>query len=248
MTRVLVIPAAGLGSRLGGALPKVLVPVAGVPMIDRILDLYKHAVSRAVIVLHPSCAAAVERHVRSAPLAVDCLVQPAPTGMLDAIMIARDVVLHARPFSVWITWCDQAGVDPRTIARLARETARHPNAALVMPTVTAPDPYVHLQRQDGRIARVLHKREGDAMPASGESDMGLFAMSLRAYRDLLPQYAADVQTGGSTGERNFLPFIPWADGRSEGVVTFPATDPREAIGVNTPDDLARVEAYLRSRG
>jgi bifunctional UDP-N-acetylglucosamine pyrophosphorylase/glucosamine-1-phosphate N-acetyltransferase len=247
MTRVLVIPAAGLGSRLGGPLPKVLVPIAGVPMIDRLLGLYKDVVSRAVLVLHPSFAAAVARHVQAAPLPIDCLTQPSPTGMLDAIMLARDVVMRAEPSSVWITWCDQAGVDPRTIAHLAAETARHPDAALVMPTVTAADPYIHLERKDGRIARVLHRREGDAMPPAGESDMGLFAVSVRAYRDLLPQYAADVEQGGGTGERNFLPFIPWADARGEAIVTFPSTDPREAIGVNTPEDVARVEAYLRSR-
>lgn len=247
MTRVLVIPAAGLGTRLGGPLPKLLVPVADVPMVDRLLGLYRHAVSRTVLVLHPSFAEAVERHVRRSALPVDCVVQPEPTGMLDAILLARDAVLNAKPFSVWITWCDQAGVDPRTIVRLARETARHPNAALVMPTVTSSAPYIHLERKGGSITRVLHRREGDAMPATGESDMGLFAMSLRAYRDLLPAYAGDVRQGSGTGERNFLPFIPWADARSEGVVTFPATDPREAIGVNTPEDLARVEAYIRSR-
>jgi bifunctional N-acetylglucosamine-1-phosphate-uridyltransferase/glucosamine-1-phosphate-acetyltransferase GlmU-like protein len=247
MTRVLVIPAAGLGSRLGGPVPKVLVTVAGVPMIDRLLALYKDVVSRAVLVLHPSFAAEVERHVAQAPLPVECLVQPSPTGMLDAITTARDPVLQADPFWVWITWCDQAGVDPRTIARLAAETERHADAALVMPTVTAANPYIHLERQGGRIVRILHRREGDRMPPIGESDMGLFAISRRAFRDLLPLYAADVRKGGGTGERNFLPFIPWADGRAETIVTFPSTDPREAIGVNTPDDLARVEAYIRSR-
>jgi bifunctional UDP-N-acetylglucosamine pyrophosphorylase/glucosamine-1-phosphate N-acetyltransferase len=248
MTRVLVIPAAGLGSRLGGPLPKVLTPVGGVPMIDRLLGLYRGVVSRAVLVLHPSFAAAVERHVAPSPVPVDCVTQPSPTGMLDAIMRARDLVLRTSPSGVWVTWCDQAGVDPRTIARLAAETARSPGAAVVMPTVTAPDPYIHFERKDGRITRVLHRREGDPMPAVGESDMGLFALSLRAYRDLLPMYAADVTIGGGTGERNFLPFIPWADAHGEAVVTFPSTDPREAIGVNTPGDLARVEAYLRSRG
>ncbi len=247
MTRVLVIPAAGVGSRLGGPLPKVLVAVAGVPMIDRLLALYNDVVSRAVLVLHPSSAETVERHVASATLPVECVTQRSPTGMLDAIMLARDLVLRTRPSGVWITWCDQAGVDPRTIARLAGETERHPEAALVMPTVTAADPYIHLERKDGRIVRVLHRREGDAMPPVGESDMGLFALSMRAYRDLLPHFAAEVEKGGGTGERNFLPFIPWAGAHGEAVVTFPATDPREAIGVNTPDDLARVEAYLRSR-
>ena len=35
MPRTLIVPAAGLGSRLGAARPKLLVRVAGTPMIDR---------------------------------------------------------------------------------------------------------------------------------------------------------------------------------------------------------------------
>ncbi len=59
-------------------------------------------------------------------------------------------------------------------------------------------------------------------------------------------FAAAPGTGTATGERNFLPFIPWASARG-GVVTFPCTDPSEAIGVNTPDDLEVVERTLRQR-
>jgi hypothetical protein len=49
-----------------------------------------------------------------------------------------------------------------------------------------------------------------------------------------------------TRERNFLPFIPWL-ARTHAVVTFPCEHPMEAIGVNTPEDLARVERYLQQR-
>ena len=81
------------------------------------------------------------------------------------------------------------------------------------------------------------------MPAVGESDMGLFAMSAEVYRDTLPQFAADIEIGEKTGERNFLPFIPWLDARAT-VETFACEDPMEAVGINTPEELARVEHYL----
>jgi bifunctional N-acetylglucosamine-1-phosphate-uridyltransferase/glucosamine-1-phosphate-acetyltransferase GlmU-like protein len=116
-----------------------------------------------------------------------------------------------------------------------------------MPTVTRPQPYIHLRRDArGRIDAVLHRREGDAMPDVGESDMGLFALSREAYLDLLPAYASDVSVGTATGERNFLPFIAWASARRE-VVTFPATDEMEAVGVNTQEELRAVERYLTER-
>jgi hypothetical protein len=97
-SRLLVVPAAGVGSRLGGAVPKLLVPVAGVPMIDRILDLYRDRVSHVVVVVNPASAADVRRHLeaRRERLRVDLIEQPAPTGMLDAILLAVASVRSGR--------------------------------------------------------------------------------------------------------------------------------------------------------
>ena len=116
-----------------------------------------------------------------------------------------------------------------------------------MPTVTRPIPYIHLQRDGaGRIVEILHRREGDAMPDEGESDMGLFALPASSFTDLLPRYAREVALGTTTGERNFLPFVSWASAEHE-VVTFPSVDEMEAVGVNTPEELGAVEAYLAAR-
>jgi bifunctional UDP-N-acetylglucosamine pyrophosphorylase / glucosamine-1-phosphate N-acetyltransferase len=245
--RILVIPAAGLGSRLGAAIPKLLVPVAGVPMIDWLERLYRGFVSEVVLIVHPSFEARVRQHVASWPLSASCVVQDEPTGMLDAIMLAGPEVRSVSPASVWITWCDQVAVHPSTIAHLADAEAAHPGAALVMPTVQRRSPYVHLQRgSGGRILQVLHRREGDRMPDVGESDMGVFALSAAAYLELLPLYEKEVGIGQFTRERNFLPFIPWLAARRE-VVTFPAVDEIEAVGVNTPEELTLVERYLAGR-
>jgi bifunctional UDP-N-acetylglucosamine pyrophosphorylase/glucosamine-1-phosphate N-acetyltransferase len=248
MSRLLVIPAAGLGSRLGAQVPKVLVRVAGATMLDRLLDVYRHAVDRVVIVVNPSFAGEVQRHAASHRDAdrIECVSQPSPTGMLDAILLGVPAAQRYRPSSVWVTWCDQVAVHPKTIGRLVEYTSSDVPAALVMPTVTRQHPYIHFDRDPaGRIMRVLHRREADVMPETGESDMGLFAMSPQAYVEWLPRYAETVETGRATGERNFLPFIPWLAARHT-VTTFPCEDPMEAVGINTPEDLAVVEAYLRA--
>ena len=84
------------------------------------------------------------------------------------------------------------------------------------------------------------------MPDVGDGDAGLFDLSLRAYLEWLPEYAASPAIGARTGERNFVPFIAVA--RRHGAVrTFPCLDRMEAVGVNTPEDLIQVEAYLRAR-
>jgi hypothetical protein len=124
---------------------------------------------------------------------------------------------------------------------------KRPSAALVMPTARQHDPYIHLERNaQGHIVRVLHRREGDHLPPVGESDVGLFGLSRDTFLNALPEFAASAGTGGATGERNFLPFIPWVAARRE-IVTFPCVDAMEAIGVNTPDELRLVERYLDLR-
>ncbi len=244
MERLLIIPAGGLGSRLGASLPKVLAPVNGTPMLTHLLAMYAGAVGAVALVVHPLALDSVQQVVDK-DAAVSLFVQDRPTGMLDAILLARPAVEAARPRRVWITWCDQVAIHQQTIARLMQEDAADP--ALVLPTCSGSSPYVHLERDgSGQIVRVLHRREGDAMPATGESDAGLFSLSLRAYLDWLPEFGAGLPAASGTGERNFLPFIPWVHGHGP-IVTFPCTDPSEATGVNTPEDLAFVERILSAR-
>jgi bifunctional UDP-N-acetylglucosamine pyrophosphorylase / glucosamine-1-phosphate N-acetyltransferase len=229
-------------------LPKVLVPVAGRSMLEWLVALYAPFVERFVIIAAPATRTAITAHVAQLGVPSTVLVQERPTGMLDAIVIARAVVEASAVQQIWITWCDQVGVHPRTVERLADLADVNPSAAIVMPTCSREEPYIHLQRgSDGRIADVLHRREGDPMPAIGESDMGLFSLSRRAFVDDLHAYATAATLGTGTGERNFLPFIPWAEARG-GVLTFPCVDEEESIGVNTPEELALIENYLQSRG
>jgi len=257
VTRALVIPAAGAGTRLGSDRPKALTLVAGRPMLDWLLERYAPHVARVVVVASPGAESALRAHLATRGVPHEVAVQARPTGMLDAIRLA-EAALRARrepigsdpdgslPRWVWITWCDQVAVSAETAARLARECdAAGADVAVVMPTVAREAPYIHLARDaEGRIARILQAREGDAMPARGEGDMGLFALSQRAFFEWLPRFDADEAARGSgTDERNFLPFLAWLRGRAE-VRTFPVTSEIESVGINTREELARVERYL----
>jgi len=245
--RALVIPAAGIGSRLRSTLPKVLVPVAGRPMIDWLVELYAPWVERFVIIANPTFRTALSEHVAGLGVPAAVLEQETPTGMLDAILIARAAIEASSVQHVWITWCDQVGIHPRTVERLAHHSEANQTAAIVMPTCMREQPYIHMQRgADNRIVRVLHRREGDVMPGLGESDMGLFSLARRAFVDDLHRFAGAASIGEGTGERNFLPFIPWAETRG-GVVTYACEDELESTGVNTPEELALLERHLRRR-
>lgn len=246
---VLIIPSAGAGTRLQSSLPKVLTPVGGKAMIDHLLTLYRRYVDRFLIVVHPSFEAAVREHCDDAApdLDVQYAAQNQPTGMLDAILLGTNAAGGAG--RIWITWCDQIGVSVPTVETLGRLSEEQPESHIILPTARQQHPYIHLVRGlDGQVSGVLQRREGDSMPPVGESDMGLFSLSPESYFEWLPRFAQDVSGAATTGERNFLPFVPWSSRRGHRVVTFPCADELEALGINTPDDLRRMEQHLAERG
>jgi bifunctional N-acetylglucosamine-1-phosphate-uridyltransferase/glucosamine-1-phosphate-acetyltransferase GlmU-like protein len=216
-------------------------------MLDWLLDLYRGVVDRAIVVVHPSFADQIRTYGETTGAPLEYQVQEAPTGMLDAILCATQAVASSDASRILITWCDQVAIHPQTVERLMKLSDTQPGTAVVMPTAQQSDPYIHLERDTtGRIVRVLHRREGDRLPPVGESDMGLFSLSRHAFLTDLASFAASAGTGGGTGERNFLPFLPWIAAREE-IVTFPCVDAIEAVGVNTPEELQRVESYLAAR-
>lgn len=210
-------------------------------MIDYILDRYAGHVDAVVLVVAPEARPRIEAHLRDR--SVEFAEQASPTGMLDAILAGRDTVGPLRHDRVWITWCDQVGISASTVSALAAAEADAPDAAVILPTVEQTPPYIHFDRDaSGRLTGVRQRREGDTMPDTGLSDAGLFSLSRTAFHDWLPEYAGSAPRDAATGERNFLPFIPWVSMRAR-VVTFPIA-PEEARGVNTPADLAAAERWL----
>jgi CTP:molybdopterin cytidylyltransferase MocA len=243
---ILIIPAAGIGSRLQAKQPKFLVRVNGRPMIDRLIDLYRPYVSRIILVVSPESAGDARSRAAASDIPIEIAIQQQPTGMLDAVLLAYDQVNKSRATRVWITWCDQIAIHPRTVARLSELSTVHAQAPIVMPVAFRKNPYIHLERNGGRIVRVLHQREGDTMPDVGESDAGLFSFSREAYLARLPEYSVSLDVGSATRERNLLPFIPWIAEWGD-IVVFPCVDEIEAVGINTPEELTAVEAHLAKR-
>ncbi len=242
--RVMIIPAAGLGSRLCVPVPKVLVEVNRRPMIEYIFDLYSDLVDSFVLVVSPQAETLIVEYTKSSPVSCTTVVQNSPTGMLDAILVPMQDLRSSRPAQIWISWCDQVAIQAETVRKLSAICTQEENWHLVLPTIRRRQPYIHLEQDaEGVIRTILHRREGDPMPDLGLSDMGLFALSEAAYFDLLPVYASDVPTGHATGERNFLPFITWLNNHGKTRI-MEGSHYMESVGINTPQDLKKVEEWL----
>jgi glucose-1-phosphate thymidylyltransferase len=113
---IAVVLAAGRGTRLGAIgrdTPKPLVPVAGMPAIDRILDALGSDGFTDLVVVTGHRADEVEQHLARRP--VRFVWQEEPLGTADALLAAHDAVGNS-PFLV--TWVDVL-VAPGTYRRVA---------------------------------------------------------------------------------------------------------------------------------
>lgn len=240
-----LIPAAGRGSRLELPGPKILAPLGP----DATVWSHLHArlaphVDHVHVVLSPEGRAPFERGLGVAR-DVSTSVQETPTGMGDAIFGARDAL--AAYDDVLIVWGDQAGLAEDTVVRTLAAHRAGAAPRLTIPLVTLDAPYVAYQVEDGRLVRVLESREGDTCGARGRSDVGVFCASTRGLAEAWDEYACEAPPGRATGERNFLPFLPFLVARGFAFTAVDVRDPDEARGLNTAADLAFFRARHAAR-
>jgi glycosyltransferase involved in cell wall biosynthesis/CTP:molybdopterin cytidylyltransferase MocA/O-antigen/teichoic acid export membrane protein len=247
-----VVPAAGRGSRLGLDMPKILVPVDERTTVWEVLrQRLEPYVDHIHVVMSPSgaadFAAALARDPRPGFASVS--VQLEPTGMGDAIFGCYEQ--WAGYDTILIVWGDQVHVSAATVdavLKLQGNEAGTPgfDARCTIPLVRQPEPYVEYRfAADGGLDAVLQSREGDRCEPHGLADVGVFCLStgglMAAWREYLSQLPQGqlASSADITGEINFLPFLPYLSRIAKW--TFCAvtvTDPVEAQGINTPQDLA----------
>ncbi len=240
-----IVPAAGRGSRLGFERPKILYPVGGRMIVEWLLDFLLPNCAKVVFVLSPDGREPVEAELqRLIPGRYSIAIQEIPLGMGDAVSVGL-----AKVSTEFVTtvWGDQVALRRSSIEACLRIQQGPLRPDMVCPTVMRAHPYIHFERDEsGRIARLLQKREGDEMPADGESDTGFFCFRTDRLRRFLGELREDAGAqGNATGEFNFLPVIPVV--AREGIVVTPRIMTiEETVGVNSREDAAVVEPFLRA--
>ena len=203
----LVVPAAGRGSRLGSGARRRSSPVDGRPDARPALaTCTAPCVERIVVVAHPaSCARRSSACAREPPCGRRSSMQPQPTGMLDAILLAHAAVADgtARRAS-GSPGAIRSPSTRRPSQRLATPTARF-RPALVLPTVGARHAVHPLRARRARAGSSASCSGAKATRCrtNGESDMGLFGLSARPIFERLPRFTRDAsRPAAATGERN----------------------------------------------
>ena len=237
-----VVLAAGKGTRMKSALPKVLHPIAGLPMVCHVLRAARAAGSeRTALVVGPGMDR-VAQEASGETDALEVFVQDQQLGTAHAVLAARPLLARHQG-DVLVLYGDTPLISGDTLRRL-RE-ALDGGAAIAVLGVRPADPFGYgrlLTDDAGNLIAIREER--DASPA--ERAVGLCNSGVMAFR--LPSVVGLLDRIGNSnakGEYYLTDAVEIA--RRDGLrsVTVAGSE-RDVMGVNSRGQLAEAEAVWQA--
>ena len=238
-----VILAAGKGTRMKSALPKVLHRVAGVPMIVHVLD--------QAAALGPSSTTVVIGHLANdlrVALATRpglCFVEQEPQLGTAHALICSEPALGDSKGTLLLLSGDVPLLSSNTLKALVEHHWTTGAAATVLTAnVAEPRGYGRIVRSGGEIARIVEER--DASPAEREIreiNSGVYAFSLEGLFGAIREIAAE-----NAQREYYLPdLVAIYRKRGRRVETLRVSNADEIRGINSRLELAAVSRTVRQK-
>jgi bifunctional UDP-N-acetylglucosamine pyrophosphorylase/glucosamine-1-phosphate N-acetyltransferase len=242
---VAVVLAAGKGTRMRSALPKVLFPLLGTPIVQRVVNAATGAGCEDVVAVVGHEAAMVEAAL--AGTGVRFATQHTRRGTGDAVAAAEPAMgSWDRP--VLILPGDVPRMTAGTLSALI-EAHSQSGAAVTVGTMEPPEPfgYGRIVRDDaGVVAIVEHRDCTPAQRAIGECNTGLYVASgsfLFGDGGALSR----LTNNNDQGELYLTDIVGIARGDGLPVAGVLIDDPGEVEGINDRAQLAAMEKAARER-
>ncbi|MBD8615822.1 bifunctional UDP-N-acetylglucosamine diphosphorylase/glucosamine-1-phosphate N-acetyltransferase GlmU [Pseudomonas putida] len=239
MSLDIVILAAGQGTRMRSALPKVLHPVAGNSMLGHVIHSARQLQPQGIHVVIGHGADAVRERLAADDL--NFVLQDKQLGTGHAVAQA---VPGLSADNVLILYGDVPLIEVATLQRLLQKVSAD-QLGLLTVNLTDPTGYGRIVRDgDGQVQAIVeHKDASDAQKAIKEGNTGILAVPGKRLADWLARLSND----NAQGEYYLTDVIAMAVGDGLVVATETAQDPMEVQGANDRRQLAELERHYQLR-
>lgn len=231
--------AAGKGTRMKSPLPKVLHPVAGRPMIEKVIQASKQAGAAEVRVIVGHGQALVRQVVE--PMGVSCYAQDEQLGTAHAVRCAKPETIEG---DVVIMNGDHPlieGVDVKEFVRIFRDEKC--DLAVVTAVVKNPGEFGRIVRNRGDLMAIVEAKDASADTLKiNEINTGIYI----AKASILAEYLPQIKNNNAKKEFYITDLISMCIQDKCKVQAIRST-PKVAVGVNNQAELAKATRLLFKR-
>jgi len=228
-----VILAAGMGKRMQSALPKVLHPLAGKPLLAHVVDTAKTLQPGQLCIVYGHGGDAVPSSFQDSTLSFALQAPQLGTGHA----VAQAMPLLDDNVPTLVLYGDVPLTTSATLTRLLDSAASDKLAVL---TITVPDPtgYGRIVREQGKIVRIVEQKDANASErAICEINTGIIVAPTAKLR----QWLAALSNDNAQGEYYLTDIVASAVADGVEVVSAQPDDFSETVGVNSKLQLAELE-------
>jgi len=228
-----VILAAGMGKRMQSALPKVLHPLAGKPLLAHVVDTAKTLQPGQLCIVYGHGGDAVPSSFQDSTLSFALQAPQLGTGHA----VAQAMPLLDDNVPTLVLYGDVPLTTSATLTRLLDSAASDKLAVL---TITVPDPtgYGRIVREQGKIVRIVEQKDANASErAICEINTGIIVAPTAKLR----QWLAALSNDNAQGEYYLTDIVASAVADGVEVVSAQPDDFSETVGVNSKRQLAELE-------
>ncbi|HMI32266.1 MAG TPA: NTP transferase domain-containing protein [Candidatus Limnocylindrales bacterium] len=239
-----VVLAAGLGKRMNSDLPKVLHLALGRPLVVHVLEQIDPLKPRLTVVVVGHRASLVQEALRGREVVFAEQIPQLGTG--HAVQMAWSA-LREGPETLLVLAGDMPLIRTATLKRLLERHEREANGVTFLSGVLEdPSGYGRVIRDAaGGFVKIVEEK--DATPAEravAEVNSGIYCFS----RDRLELALGFLRADNRQQEYYLTDTLSIIKGQGGRIGVEQASDSRELLGVNNPEQLAMVEEALRAWG
>jgi len=241
-TCLAIVLAAGEGTRMRSAVPKVLHPIAGQSMLAHVLTAVRGAgTEAAAVVVGPDSDAVADEARRMLPKA-RVFVQAERRGTADAVLAARAAIAKGAD-DILVIFGDTPLISADTLKRLRGAIDHHASIAVIGFRPTDPTGYGRLVMNGHRLVAIREDKEANDVERSIDlCNGGLMALRGEVALEILDR----IDNNNAKGEFYLTDAVTVADGMALEAVAL-ETQEDEVRGINTRAQLAEAEATMQRR-
>jgi bifunctional UDP-N-acetylglucosamine pyrophosphorylase / glucosamine-1-phosphate N-acetyltransferase len=241
-----IILAAGRGTRMPGDLPKVVHHVGGRPMVCAVVDACRQAGCGRIIAV-VGYRQELVRQALAGYHGIEYAVQDEQLGTGHAVLCAQPAFSGADwSDDVFVLCGDGPLIRPETLRQLHQRHLQS-GAAATLATSVIDDPAGYgriLRDQQGRFCAIVeHRNATDAQRAIREVNPSYYCFRQGELFDALTK----VQRNPVSGEYYLTDTLSSLLHEGRRVEVLAAVPPEDVLSINTPEDLAAVDAIYRGR-